>query len=391
MLHADGGDEDDGDEIMSMVRSDKFKPRGLLLSALLTFALVLAACGGGGAGDVGAGEGEASAPTGGEQSDGGGTAPDDIEAAAKEEGEVTFYSSLPETKNAILAAAFEDKYGISVNAVRAGSLKILQRLYEELQVGAPQADVFHSLYPPGFYQLKDEGYLATYESPEFDSYPDSFVDPDGKWGTLRVVANVIEYNTTAMGDLAPPERWEDLLKPEYQGQLASADPTYGGTQFMQYFMWKEKYGDDFIRQLGQQDLQMVDSHGALSSLIVSGERPIAIEMNDYQAWSDKYLDDAPVEYVYPPENVLVVPGYVSVLEGASHPNAGRLFLDFLLSAEGQQLIQEEVGAYSARDDAQPIEGRPKLGEIDQYQPDWQYLKDNIDQEQTEILRLLRGE
>lgn len=315
----------------------------------------------------------------------------DLVSAASDEGEVTFYSSLPEEKNAILAAAFEDEYDITVNSVRAGSLKILQRLYEELQAGQPQADVFHSLYPPGFFQLKDEGHLATYASPEFDAYPDGFVDADDKWGTLRVVGNVIAYNTDALGDLAPPEIWEDLLKPEYQGHLASADPTYGGTQFMQYYMWKEKYGDDFLTQLGQQDVQMVDSHGALSSLIISGERPIAIEMNDYQAWSDKYLDDAPVEYVYPAENVLVVPGSVSVLEEAQHPNAGRLFLDFLLSAEGQKVIQEEVGAYSARDDAEPIEGRPKLTEIDQYQPDWQYLMENIETEQQAILDLLRGE
>lgn len=367
------------------------QPVRLLCTAFGLCLLLLAACGG----SAPATSDTAGSP-GGEGSDAevaaSGAECADLEALAREEGTVSLYSSLPEEENRVLGDAFEEEYGIAVEVVRAGSLNILQRLYEELQAGVLQADVFHSLYPPGFYQLKEEGHLAAYESAEFDAYPDDpdFVDPDGMWGPLRIVANVIEWNTEALGDLPPPETWEDLLKPEYQGMLASADPTYGGTQFMQYYMWAEEYGDDYIRDLAAQDMQLVDSHGALSSVITTGERAIAVEMNDYQAWSDKYLDDAAVEYIYPPENVLVVPGQLSILEEAPHPCAARLFFDWLLSAEAQQIVQDEIGAYSAREDAEPIEGRPPLAEVDQYQPDWQYLQENLAEEQSRVVDLLRS-
>lgn len=309
---------------------------------------------------------------------------------AKKEGSVTFYSSLPEEENRVFGDAFTKKYGIKVQVVRAGSLEILQRLHEELRTGQTKADVFHTLYPPGFIQLKEEGQLASWKSQELKNYPAQadYVDPGGAWGPLRVVANAIEYNPKALGDLPPPRTWEDLLKPQYKGKLGSADPTYGGTQLMQYVMWREKYGDDYLRKLAAQKVQMVDSHGALSNLVVTGERPIGIEMNDYQAWSDKYIKKAGVDYVYPPKNVLVVPGPVSVLKKAKHPNAARLFFDFTLSKEGQDLMQQKIGAYSARKDAAPIKGRPPFEKLDQYQPNWQRLKNNTAEEQQVITKLM---
>ena len=310
---------------------------------------------------------------------------------ANDEGEVVFYSSLPTEQNEILAQAFNKKYPeIKVQIVRAGSLKILQRLEGELEAGALEADVVHTLYPPGFIQLKKNDHLASYVIKDVNHYPDDpdYIDTDNKWSTLRVVGNAIAYNPKVLGDVPPPKEWEDLLDPMYKGMLASASPTYGGTQFLQYFMWLEKYGGDFITKLAQQDLQMVESHGALSSLIITGERAIAVEMNDYQVWSDKYIKGAPVDYVYPTENVLVVPGNVAVLKKAPHPNAARVFIDWLTSKEGQKVIQTEVGAYSARDDAPPIEGRPAFRDLDAYQPDWDYLVENISKEEARITKLV---
>lgn len=338
----------------------------------VSIVLLAAACGGG--------------ATGGGQAV---SDPDELPAAAAEEGTVTWYSSLPENYSRIIAEAFTKKHGIKVDLFVTGSVDLQNKVAEEIRANRLQADVFHSSYPPSFVLLKEQGSLARYDSPQFAHYPAEYVDPDHAYGTFRATAVVLAYNPEALQGRRPPQTWQDLVKPEYKGLLAAADPQYGGTQLIQNYMLMERYGEDFLGRLGKQEPLFVDSQSAEANLIVTGERAIGIDMNDYEAWNTKYRKNAPMEYVYPSDWVAVVPGYAAVLQDAPHPNAARLFFDFLLSEETQQLAQDEVGAYSARTDAEPIEGRPAFGDLPAVQPDWEELAQNTTEIQDRIAQSLR--
>jgi iron(III) transport system substrate-binding protein len=312
----------------------------------------------------------------------------ELPAAAKTEGTVVWYSSLPEQYSKVIADAFTEKYDVNVDLFVTGSLGLQNKIAEEIKAQKLAADVFHSSYPPSFVQMKQQGLLAKYESPEYKSYPPEYVDPDKTYGTFRATAVVIAYNPNALDGRPVPTRWEDLTNPQYRGMIAAADPKYGGTQLIADHLLAEKYGDDFLSQLGAQQPQLVDSQTAEANLIITGERAIGIDMNDYEAWASKYNRKAPIDYVYPQDHVTVVPGYLGILEEAPHPNAARLFQNFLLSAEAQQLVQDKVGAYSTRTDAKPIEGRPAFSSLPVTQPDWQELGQNTTQIQDKLSALL---
>ena len=312
----------------------------------------------------------------------------ELPAAAKTEGTVVWYSSLPEQYSKVIADAFTEKYDVNVDLFVTGSLGLQNKIAEEIKAQKLAADVFHSSYPPSFVQMKQQGLLAKYESPEYKSYPPEYVDPDKTYGTFRATAVVIAYNPNALDGRPVPTRWEDLTNPQYRGMIAAADPKYGGTQLIADHLLAEKYGDDFLRQLGAQQPQLVDSQTAEANLIITGERAIGIDMNDYEAWASKYNRKAPIDYVYPQDHVTVVPGYLGILEEAPHPNAARLFQNFLLSAEAQQLVQDKVGAYSTRTDAKPIEGRPAFSSLPVTQPDWQELGQNTTEIQDKLSALL---
>lgn len=313
----------------------------------------------------------------------------DLPAAATQEGKVTWYSSLPEQYSRVIADKFTEKYGIPVDLFVTGSMGLQNKIAEEARAGRLAADVFHSSYPPSFVLLKEQGLLATYDSPEYQAYPPDYVDPDRTYGTFRATGVVIAYNPTALGGKAVPKRWQDLADPQYRGMLAAADPQYGGTQLIADHALVEKYGEDLLRRIAAQQPQLVDSQTAEANLIITGERAIGMDMNDYEAWTSKYKRQAPIDYVYPEEHVTVVPGYLAVLEGAPHPNAARLLQNYLLSAEAQQLVQDEVGAYSTRTDARPIEGRPPFSSLPVTQPDWKQLGENTTAIQDELNALMR--
>jgi iron(III) transport system substrate-binding protein len=91
--------------------------------------------------------------------------------------------------------------------------------------------------------------------------------------------------------------------------------------------------------------------------------------------------------VYPKEGIPFVPGYACVTADAPHPNAARLFLDFLLSKDGQTVMQE-IGVYSARPGMPPVPNKPLLSELNLVDVDWAYLAKHSREIQAKISKAL---
>ena len=313
----------------------------------------------------------------------------DLLAKAKMEGKVMFYSSFPVWVNKKLTDAFTKKYGIKAESYRAGSLKLLQKFYGEAKAGKQFADVLHQTYLPGFWDMKKKGMIAKYESPERRFYPAQFKDSEGFYTVVRLVAVFITYNPRKISAAEAPKRWEDLLDPKWKGQLVSADFTYGGFQLGTYHFWEKKLGLDFIRKLSKQNVMMVKSNGAAIRQLMSGEKPLMVMSWSYDSWY-KRKKGRPVEIVIPKGKIPWGAGYVAITAKAPHPNAARLFENFLLSAEGQAVVQS-AGAYSARRGMPPIPGLPKLKDMDLVEMDWKDISKQSKALQKKYRRAMRGQ
>jgi putative spermidine/putrescine transport system substrate-binding protein len=192
----------------------------------------------------------------------------------------------------------------------------------------------------------DEKLLQPYKVATWDTIPDALKDADGYWYGDYYGTMVFEVNSDIVTNV--PQDWNDLLKPEYKGQIAlSGDPAAAaqGTNTI----WAAAYGlngnklDD--ASAGIEFFQKLIASGnlipakATPATVAKGETPITMRW-DYNAIAnrDANKDTVTIEVVYPKSGT-VAGVYVQAINAyAPHPNAARLWMEYLYSDEGQILF-----------------------------------------------------
>jgi iron(III) transport system substrate-binding protein len=258
-------------------------------------------------------------------------------AKGKQEGRVVFYTSWGPSDADYVVKAFEKKYmPLKVEVVRASSERTLTRLLSEHRANKFLGDVVAiSGIQSGI--LKEKGSLDRYQSPEATNFPADWRDPDGFGMGLHQTIYVIGYNTKLVSADAVPKNYEDLLHPRWKGQL--------GWDMEEYYLFgalmkargKDK-GLEFWRRLAEQQVNFRKGYTLISELVSAGEFPVAVSL--YQHRVDEYAEKgAPLQWIAPNPLVGGDPNKISLLKNAPRPNAAKLFIDFMLSAEGQRLLQ----------------------------------------------------
>jgi iron(III) transport system substrate-binding protein len=163
-------------------------------------------------------------------------------------------------------------------------------------------------------------------------------DRDGFYTSLYLAVHVPAYNTRQLSKSDLPRSYDDLLDPKWKGKLGLEDAAY--VWFVNMIKMKgEKQGVEFMRRLARQDVSLRASTTLLTNLVAAGEIPIAIDL---------YADDvervkkagAPLDWMaLDPLIVHTIAGGIN--KNAPHPNAAKLFMDFLLSEEGQRIYLSE--------------------------------------------------
>lgn len=267
--------------------------------------------------------------------------------AAGAERELVWYTAMNTPDAAPLRKLFREKYPeVNLTVLRQPGEKIRTRILTEMRAGKFFWDVV-SFNHLDIDALAQEGLLGAYASPETRSgFPGGAVDPEGRWAAIYVRQYVIGYNTRSVPRLQAPKSWEDLLQPVWKEKFAMDESDVEWYAAMLDYLGKEK-GGAFMRSLARQNPQFRRGHSLLAKLLVAGDFPLALvhaaEMDEARRAG------APVDWVRTLDPVITSPSQVAVSAKAPHPNAARLFVDLLLSAEGQTLIRER-GRVPARND-----------------------------------------
>lgn len=285
-----------------------------------------------------------------------------IVEAAKEEGTVVWYSSLPIEAIEKLSEEFTKQYGIEVEPNRKGTYGLLQALHQEAAAGRIQADLFHVSELGAFQEMKASGLLENYVSPEAEHFAEAYKDPDGAYYPLRAYVTGIMWNADHLPEGVEIEQWEDLLDPALKGLIVTNDASAGGGALYSYYDWKTELGEDWLQALSEQDVLLTDGFGPVANMISSGERPVGPILS-YNYWGFAEEGAENIKAVFPSEGVPMIVAPIGILKDAPHPNAAKLFEDFLLSKEMQTFMQETTGQYSLRDDVPPIDHLPELDDL----------------------------
>ena len=294
--------------------------------------------------------------------------------AAKKEGKVVWYTSLALSSSEKVAKLFETAYpGIKIEVHRTGSQRILQRVMQELQANIKNVDVIHTSDAGHYVLLKDKKLLMKYTPPGVERFPAAFKDKDGYHYGLCATVNVIAYNTKIVSAAEAPRTWKDLLDPKWKGKLVTAHPGYSGVISTHVLALVHLYGWDYFKQLAQNRPMLVQSAVDPSGVVASGERPVAVNGGDYTFYQVRKKGN-PVEIVFPKDGVPLVVSPTAIAAFAPHPNAAKLFTDFIFSREVQQVLADSEGLYTGHPEVKYPADRPKLSELNLLQVDPEELE-----------------
>jgi iron(III) transport system substrate-binding protein len=284
-------------------------------------------------------------------------------AAAEKEGKVVWYTSVDVKVAESIANEFQQTHPkIQVEVERSGSERVFQRVNQEHQSGIKHADVVNTSDTTHFITWKQQGMLAKYTPKDARQFPAEFRDPDGYYATWRATLCVMGYNTSLVPPGQEPKGYKDLLDPKWKGKLTKAHPSYSGTSLTGTYAIIKTLGWDYLEKLAKQDVQQLQSTTATPKSIASGERAVMVDGNEYNMFIE-IQKKSPVKVIYPVEGTPLVPSPVAVFSDAPHPNAARVFADFLFSAKIQQYLVDSGGVRSAHPDGKDPPGRTPLREI----------------------------
>jgi len=254
---------------------------------------------------------------------------------AKQEGTVVLYTSLAPTESKPLAEAFEKKYGVKVELWRALSDKVVQRVITEGQAKRNAVDVVET-NGPEMEMIAREKLFSTFETPYLADLPPQAVPKHRLWLPDRLNFFVVGYNTDRVKRAEIPAAYEGFLDPKWKGRLGieATDSEWMGA--LQH-EWGEARAMDFMKKLADQQPSLRKGHVLLAQLVASGEIPVGLTMYQANVLSLK-KKGAPIDFV-PVQPVVARPQGIGVAREAPHPAAALLFVDFVLSPEGQKLYE----------------------------------------------------
>ena len=257
-------------------------------------------------------------------------------------GELTVACGAQEDWCQAMTQSFEAETGIKTNYVRLSSGEALARFIASKD--NPEFDVWHGGPADGYIAAKNEGLLEPYVSPTAALVPDQLKDADGYWTGVYIGALGFCSNTVVLDELGVevPTSWEDLLDPALKGQVAMAHPATSGTAYTAFWTLTTLNGGDqekafdYFAELHNNILQYTKAGSAPGQMAGRGEIAVAVIFShDCVKFNEEGMTSLVVSF--PEEGTGYEIGGVAILKGVKNLPAAQMYVDFVLSKEGQEI------------------------------------------------------
>lgn len=254
---------------------------------------------------------------------------------AKKEGMLTFNASLSVSDFKAVGDAFMKKYPfIKFEYWRVGSSTLnLQKNLMDKRAGKMVADVLQ-INGSDINIFRREGLMQMHVSSETKDWPKGFRDPEGYWNAYYTSNNAWVYNTKMVNEKDVPKSYDDFLDPKWKGNIGFADSETEWYEGMMQFMGREK-ALPFMKRFADQ-IKIYSGKTLAMQLMASGEFPIAKGILHRAV--DMIKMGAPIKVISLSTPTLAGMRVLMLTVDAPHPNAGKLFIDFMLSKEGQETL-----------------------------------------------------
>jgi ABC-type Fe3+ transport system substrate-binding protein len=262
--------------------------------------------------------------------------------AAKKEGQVLLYTThiVDQIVRPLIKGFQTYVPGVDVKYVRGDGLSLTVRLTNEARANRVQSDIWCLVDSVG--QVLQNGFAEEFEVPSAKELPQALVDPKHRWIATNIGVRSAAYNTQLVPKEFAPRSYQNLLDPRWKGKIVWNPKSMTGAWGFIATVIKsmgENEGMSYLRKLAKQDVVPLPiAIRAVLDRVIAGEYAIGLEMNNTHAAISE-AQGAPVKWVPldPVSQTLQVAG---VTKGAPHPNAAKLFLDFMVSRTGQEIFRD---------------------------------------------------
>jgi len=254
---------------------------------------------------------------------------------AKKEGALVFYTTMDIQNSKPLLDGFNKKYPfVKADLVRLGGTAMVSRILTEAQAGASKFDVALGI-SPSLTPMRERNLIAPYTSPEFANLYDDLYDAKGYWSTVYLNTLVLGYNTKVISRNDLPKTYDDLLKPQYKQKfiidIENHDVFVALSQ-----EWGQEKAINYFKSLAKQEPVFLRGNTNRANFVSVGER--AMTFVYAQVIERMKQTGAPVDWI-PLEPVAVELNVAMLSAKAAHPNSAKLFVDYLISKDGQEFLK----------------------------------------------------
>lgn len=280
----------------------------------------------------------------------------DILLGAIEEQTFTIYMVFLYEQCLAIEKAFEEKFPfINMEFIRLSSVKTIERIRGEYAAGQYLCDMVDVSDPGMLDALVADGLLMNYTPPNAQYVPDT-MKREPYWYVYSLDPMGLTWNTEYVSDEEAPQTWWDLADPKWKNRIGLVGTGGGGSVYVPNMMWRygyeEEYGRAFWDAIAANEPTIFLSHGPAITALLAGEIDVLLHCLD-DVNIPRFEAGAPLKWIYPDPTAACFVLY-GIPEKAPHPNAAKLYLNWMLSIEGQQVIQRVGAVAPVRPDVSDI-------------------------------------
>jgi iron(III) transport system substrate-binding protein len=262
-------------------------------------------------------------------------------------GKVRIYTSVPLETVDIIKKEFEkEKPGVTLDFFRSGTGEVMKRINGEAAKGRVEADIAWVADSATAEELKEKNLLQKYVSSEVKNIIPIFIDEEGYYTGSRLLNMVVAYNTKLVKE--KPKSYLDLLKPEYQGKVGIVSPEYSGASIYTVgtMLMSKGFGWEYFYKLHKNQCQIIKNNELMGEKIANGELSLGIMLDYIVRGLREEHPGSPIDYAFFDDGVVSTASPIALLRDCSNLTTAKIFIDWLLSKKGQELMSREASIVS---------------------------------------------
>ncbi len=291
-------------------------------------------------------------------------------------GKVVIYTSMYEDIVDEMGKVMKEKFpNVEVEFFQGGSGTIQSKIAAEMESGKMGCDILMVAEPSYSLELKEEGLLHPYIYPEADKLAFEY-DKEGYWYPVRTLNMVLAYNPELTDKASIPNTMKDFaFNTDMKGQLSMSNPLTSGTAYSTVVALLDKYGEDYFKALGEQNVAVESGSVALTKLETGECKEIMIL--EESVLKKREEEDSALEIIYPEDGCVLIPSTIMIIDENHSANnniaACEAIEEFYLSLEGQkQIVKGWMNGVRSDFTEVPYDGRPIKELLDNSIPvDWE--------------------